>query len=604
MGIFFGSLMVMFLYNIFIALSVREISYYLYLGYIASFIMLIASSFGFNYQFLWPGEPEWNNLSVLFFFSLTLIFAVQFANQFLSLAQQSPTLFRSGQFACVVAACIALFAYQIPYQFGVRILVMLCMFMIVVSLFFGFKLSLQGLRSAIYFTTAWATFLLSGLVYLAAAVGLIPESAWFVHAPQFGAVIEVVLLSLAFADKINQEKKAKFIAQKALLDVEKETYKVLAENKAKSEFLAKMSHEIRTPMNGVLGLSELMQETKLTDTQSHYMTSIYNSSKALLKIINDILDFSKAESGGMELERIAYNPRDLVSECLSIFVVNNKNEKLMISSTIAEECPEWIYGDPTRVRQIVLNLMSNGVKFTEEGRVTLDISCLEGDKRGKHLRFCVSDTGIGISEAQQAKLFTPFQQADSSTTRKYGGTGLGLAICKDLVGLMHGQIGIESQSGQGSVFWFELPLEIAQEPEVEAADNNPVELGEFGRVLLADDNPVNRLVLEGMLKTLQIPYDSVVNGREVLEAIDRVEQDYKLLLLDCEMPEVDGFEAAQKIRQKEELENRPHVPIIALTAHQLGEFESDAKAAGMDDFLTKPISKDSLQGKLSQYLAS
>lgn len=604
MGIFFGALMVMFLYNIFISLSVRELSYYFYLGYIASFMMLIASAHGYSYQFLWPEDPQWNNLSVLIFFALTLIFAVQFVNRFLNLEQRSPLVNRFNQFACLVAFGIALASYQISYQFGVRTIVILGMFLMTVTLIFGLRLSLQGVRSAVYFTTAWITFLMSGMLYLTAALGLIPESPWFNFAPQFGAVIEVILLSIAFADKINQEKRAKFIAQKALLDVEKETYKVLAENKAKSEFLAKMSHEIRTPMNGVLGLSELMQETKLTETQSHYMTSIFNSSKALLKIINDILDFSKAESGGMELERIAYNPRDLVAECLSIFVVNNKSEDLVISSTIEEACPQWIYGDPTRVRQIILNLMSNGVKFTDNGSVKLEVTCVEGGRSGKHLRFCVRDTGIGISEAQQAKLFTPFQQADSSTTRKYGGTGLGLAICKDLVGLMHGQIGIESQPGEGSLFWFELPLEVADEPQVDQVSASPVELGLDGKVLLADDNPVNRMVLEGMLKTLQIPYDSVVNGKEVLEAMNRVEQDYKLLLLDCEMPELDGFEAAQRIREKEEQENRPHIPIIALTAHQLGEFESDAKAAGMDDFLTKPISKDSLQGKLNQYLSA
>ena len=601
LGIFFGALAIMFLYNIFIAISVREVSYYFYIGYILSFIFLHASVYGVGFQYLWPENPEWNNKSLLFFLGVTLFFGLQFVRRFLDLKCKSPLTYKltNSLIAASVLCTAALFF--LPYFILVRLMVLLCMVSIVFGLYSGVKMSINRYRPAFFFTVAWAAFLVGALLYLSASLGLIGNRVLVEFAPQIGAVIEVLLLSLAFADKINQEKKAKFVAQNALLEVEKETYQAVAENKAKSEFLAKMSHEIRTPMNGVLGLTELMKETQLTSTQSHYVTSIHNSSTALLKIINDILDFSKAEAGGLELEKIAFNIKDLVNECLSIFIVNNKKDNLKIVAHIGRETPAWVYGDPTRLRQILLNLLSNAVKFTEEGSVSLEVTVVNKTNSHDKLVFAIKDTGIGLSESQQAKLFTPFQQADTSTTRKYGGTGLGLAICKDLVNLMLGDIGLESKAGEGSTFWFSIPLEIAKEPEDSKTNARKGEQFQ-GRVLVADDNPVNRMVIEGMLKGFSVEFDSYENGKDLLEAMESTDKEYQMLFLDCEMPELDGFQAAKRIREKEDQRHTEHLPIVALTAHIIGDFEKDAKAAGMDDYLAKPISKESLRAKLKKFL--
>ncbi|WP_386818961.1 ATP-binding protein [Luteolibacter algae] len=382
-----------------------------------------------------------------------------------------------------------------------------------------------------------------------------------------------------------------FVARRQAEDDLREA-KEIAEraNEAKSLFLATMSHEIRTPLNGILGFSDLLAETSLTRTQQEHLSTIRNSGDILLHIINDVLDYSRIESGAVKIEEIAFNPSALAEQCFAIQRQSAESKGLEILLDIDAGTPDSVMGDPARLRQVVMNLLANAIKFTGKGSVTLKIWAEDA-----RLNFEVRDTGIGFDQVIMEQLFKPFQQADASTTREYGGTGLGLAICDRLLNLMNGGITAESEPGEGSVFRFYIPLSVPEKSAGEREDDGifpariPSKVNAEGRtILIAEDNAVNARLMKILLGNLGYRVLHAENGLEILNLFKK-EQEAVTIFMDVRMPVMDGTEAVRRLRAGECGERGKILPVIALTASVLPADQKACIDAGMNHYLAKPF---------------
>lgn len=375
----------------------------------------------------------------------------------------------------------------------------------------------------------------------------------------------------------------------ANLNLKIEKTKAEEATRIKSMFLANMSHEIRTPLNGVIGLSKLLQKTKLDDEQKELLDIITNSGGSLLQIINDILDFSKIESGQIQFESINFNLHELINSIFQLLNFKAEEKGIGFSYLISDDLPKILNGDPLRISQILMNLTNNAIKFTHNGKVHLTVDQLDRSGHTTRLLFKVNDTGIGISEEGKSLLFKEFSQSDLTISRKYGGSGLGLAISKNLVTLMHGEIGVESELGKGAEFWFRLPLKDAGEYSSKE-EHTLSHLPKNVNILLAEDNPINRKVATLTLKHLGYECDTAIDGREAIQKYEL--NRYDLILMDMRMPEVDGLQATQLIREMELAKAIAHPAyIVALTANALAEDKLNCFSVGMDDFLVKPFTE-------------
>jgi signal transduction histidine kinase/CheY-like chemotaxis protein len=616
-GLYLGYLLFTVLHNIFLWLSFRDRSY-LYFIFLCISIGLYQFAFeGFASQYLWANHPEFNHFAVPFFFIIYPLSSIAFAVDFLKSKQYVPKLHSLVMLEAILLLMLLLVLFLTSYSVVIPLVSLLNLLVPITLLILGIVVMYKGYRPSRYYVLGWTPYVLLLLIFMMMRFNWLSINIftqYFLYSSGFNLTISVILmtfLSLALTDRINiiKQEREKVLdennklirGQNLLLEsqVKERTYELkLAKEKAesasqgKSEFLANMSHEIRTPMNSVLGFMSLLQDDEnITQAQQRYLNIAHHSAKHLLLLIDNILDVSKLENHKLSLENQPFNLERLLKETIELIEINAREKGLGLSVDIANEFKRNFMGDSFRLKQVLINLMANAIKFTEAGFVKIRVF---PQNSLTELCFCIEDTGIGMAAAQLDTIFAAFTQADSSTSRRFGGTGLGTTIAKQLVELMGGRIWAESEPDQGSKFYFTVKLAFSNAAQDEELARQSAS-SEFSQcftsrrkfnILLADDIEENIILAQTRLEERQHSVTVVKNGLEAVQAFQR--QAFDLILMDINMPEIDGLEATRLIRLLEK-EGSEKTTIIAMTASVMSYECENYILMGIDATIGKPI---------------
>ncbi|AZZ78472.1 MULTISPECIES: hybrid sensor histidine kinase/response regulator [unclassified Pseudomonas] len=595
LGIIYGVLLGMVVYNLFIYLSVRDTSYLYYIFYIASFGLYQLSVNGAAVEYFWPDNPWWANAATPFFIGCAGLFGSQFARSFLQTKTHSRWLDRLLIGLIAFGALVIGLSLMTSYALALRLATTLALTFTVVIFAAGILAWWRGLRVARYFIIAWSAFLLGGIVNTLMVLGLLPNVFLTMYASQIGSAIEVALLSLALADRINamREQQAQTLYD-AGQKLEVLNQQLAHSNKLKDEFLATLTHELRTPMNGVIGSLELMQTVELDPELEQYQQTAAGSARDMMRMVNGILTLTELQAGKLKAAPGSFSLRGVVEALRVQFEGNASSKSLDFKVEVLPTLPDRLHGDSAKLAQCLECLLDNAIKFTRIGGLALRVTGKPSTDNRLALSFAVIDTGIGFTDLGEATMYQRFFQLDGSMTREYGGLGVGLAICRQLVELLGGKLTHRSEPGRGSRFQLDVEFEL---PVVETApicapSRDCVRAPQDCTVLLVDDNSINQLVMRGMLLKLGFRVRTADNGAAALDCLQR--ETFDAVLIDCQLPAHDGASLCCQIHALPGCTNLP-VFMLALTADR----ELCATGAPVD-YLNKPVKFEDLQSALER----